>query len=217
MMSFAAASGFAVSPAGNALDNALIVLVGASAIEGNVEGSGTPATTLASLLPGSGITVSNQGHGGHSFATLMDHTSEVQALRGTAVGREILVVSADPLGNVILGSPDTTDAQALVTWETLVDYYRSNGWAPTDGRLLIVTTMHRVRYSSAASVAGFCALLDDDWATRADALSDQGADARLQDSEDTDYYLSDGLHLNPAGAAIWAQYLADTIVAAVGE
>lgn len=54
-------------------------------------------------------------------------------------------------------------------------------------------------------------LIQADWASHADALADLGADARLQNANDTTYFSSDKIHLITAGNNVVAEIVADAV------
>lgn len=215
-------SGAAITPGDQSasLDwaNSLVVMVGASNVEGNVENSGTPCTTLLTYNPFasvSGEVLSNQGHGSTSFSAengdsfhLMSSTftNAVQALRGTGNGgTEVLLIFGDPAVNEFLeGAGSRTAAQVLTSWIALVDFYRENGWDPTNDRRLIIVNCLTVDESDwhtppPYNVAQFNALLASSWSSRADMLIDVS-------SITAD--MPDLIHMTPATADDMAELVA---------
>jgi hypothetical protein len=189
------------------LDDSLIVMVGASNIEGNA--GDTPADFMLDFEPfdTNGTAISNQGFGGHSFDygvnALSDssHTDVVQALQGTATGMEILLIAGDPAVNELLASRSTSEVQT--SWASLVDWYRANGWTLANNRALIVATCQWTdddgEYVDIQTINTY---IRNNWSSRADGYIDIGANPWFQDPNNATYenYLVDAIHLTEAGA-----------------
>ena len=202
----------ASEPTAFSLDDSLIVMVGASNVEGNA--GATPCDYLLDYAPfdTNGASVSNQGHGAHSFAwgdhplTSSLDTDPVQALQGTAVGPEVLVIVGDPAVNEYIQSDGArSPSDVLSSWQTLVDFYRANGWHPDQGRRLVIANCldaSESEWGGTGDVEAWNALVADQWSIRADLLIDVHSIVPG---------LVDGIHMTEQNARDMAQLIATAL------
>ena len=191
------------------LQNASIVVTGASVIEG---APGTPCATLLDYegLGAGGALVRNEGHGGYAFWDLSLITSDVQAWQDSTSGPDVLVVSADPCGNMLEMSVE----DIFAAWLSYVDGFRTSGWNRASGRRLVVTTMHTLgaAVDPEGKVPPYNALIRANWQAHADLMSDAGADPVLMDPTNPLYFMPDQIHPTLVGGDYWAQLLAADLV-----
>jgi hypothetical protein len=133
---------------------------------------------------------------------LMDQTAAVQALRGTATGPEVLLIVCDPAVNEWFDDASRSSATVIASLFTLVDFYRANGWAPTDGRRIAIANCLSASIFLSRIEAFNAALAAADWQSRADRLIDVSA---------VTADLGDSIHLTETNASDMAALMSASL------
>lgn len=116
------------------------------------------------------------------------------------------LLRSNDIAIVFAGTNDLAGGATAATTEGILNTFctslRSGGV-----KVIVMTALPR----NSGNITGYDTLIRSNWTGYADALVDLATDTRLDDNNDTGYYLADAIHPNVAGTQAIAQLLLPTL------